>query len=52
MKKLNTLVFGLNIFIAAYSYAAILYYDSPQPDMIAVLVCTVLAAALIATEGE
>lgn len=52
MKKLKTAVLALNIFIAAYAYAAILYYDSPQPDMIAVLVCSVLAIALIAAEGK
>lgn len=52
MKKLKALVFGLNIFIAAYAYAAILFYDGVQPDMIAVLVASVLAAALIAAEGK
>ena len=52
MKKLNTCVFALNIFIAAYAYAAILFYDDIQPDMLAVLVCSVLAASLIAAEGK
>jgi hypothetical protein len=52
MEKLNTCVFGLNVCIAAYSYADILFYDGVQPDMIAVLVASVLAAALIAAEGK
>lgn len=52
MKKLKTAVFSLNVFIAAYAYAAILYYDTVQPDMLTVLVASVLAAALIAAESE
>ena len=52
MKKLNTCVFGLNIFIASYAYAAILFYDDVQLDMRIVLACSVLAAALIKAEGE
>lgn len=43
-------MFGLNVCIAAY--AAILFFDGVQPDMIAVLVASVLAAALIAAEGK